>query len=101
MLAVLGRFGPAEKLGFDEVSLDVTAEAERRLLLARPGDTPRFVGFVHVPEEAGVTAPNRYRPMDLQAVPSASTAAPGASAPLGQGESRPSEQLRGRQRVVA
>lgn len=80
MLSVLSRFGPAEKLGFDEVSIDVTAEAQRRVLLqpaTRGPAPPPFVGFVHVPEEAGVAAPNRYRPMDLQAVPGA--------APLGQG----------------
>lgn len=51
-----------------------------------PAGAPQFVGFVHVPDEMTVSAPNRYRPMDLQAV--AAVSALSAPAPaLGQGGS--------------
>ena len=48
ILGVLQRFGVAERLGMDEVFLDVTAEVERRL--ARGMLAPAYVGHIHTSE---------------------------------------------------
>lgn len=107
VLGVLQRFGPAERLGGDEVFVDVTAEVDARLRAAGimgGGDgygggvigAPaaallHFHGHVHR-GAAAVVADSRHRPQDLRAPPGmrpAGVLPPPAPAP---GAAQPGEQ---------
>eukprot|EP00884_Botryococcus_braunii_P008015 jgi/Botrbrau1/17214/Bobra.0620s0004.1 len=68
ILAVLERFGTAERLGMDEVLLDVTSEVDRREEQGML--SPIWHGHVHRPQD-GVVQGCEYRPMDLRAPPKA------------------------------
>lgn len=68
MLGVLRRYGTVQKLGLDEVFVDVTAEAERRLQGNRNTSTPvQWAGHIHTPGEVQLMQDSKHRPMDLRA----------------------------------
>ncbi|KAL4854768.1 DNA polymerase iota [Chlorella vulgaris] len=68
IMAVLQRYGTAEKLGLDEMYLDVTAEAKRRLaaIAHSGGALPAWHGHVHS-SSTQLVQDSRHRPMDLRA----------------------------------
>ncbi|KAL4530823.1 hypothetical protein Ndes2526B_g09198 [Nannochloris sp. 'desiccata'] len=67
MISVLKRYGTVQKLGLDEIFVDVTAAVETRLLQSGCGDNNaiEFAGHVHIPGK--LQQDNKYRPMDLRA----------------------------------
>ncbi|EFN52390.1 hypothetical protein CHLNCDRAFT_138846 [Chlorella variabilis] len=81
ILAVLKRYGTAEKLGLDEIFVDATPEAQRRLAaLARSGcELPAWQGHVHL-SGTELVQDSRHRPMDLRAVAAGQAPAAGGAA---------------------
>lgn len=68
IMAVLQRYGAAEKLGLDEIFVDVTAEAKRRLAALSPSaPLPPWHGHVHS-SATRLQQDSQHRPMDLRAV---------------------------------
>jgi len=68
MISVLKRYGTVQKLGLDEIFVDVTATVETRLLQSvgvGSNDAIEFTGHVHIPGK--LHQDNKYRPMDLRA----------------------------------
>lgn len=61
--AVLQRFGPAERLGMDEVYVDVTEEVDRRI--AHGVMDARWHGHLHS-SMTRLTSDTKYRPQDLR-----------------------------------
>ncbi|KAK9867449.1 hypothetical protein WJX84_000515 [Apatococcus fuscideae] len=64
ILTVLRRFGVAERLGMDEVMVDVTAEVELRLAQGLV-QVPAWHGHVYTAQMA-LIQDNKHRPMDLR-----------------------------------
>ncbi|KAK9904793.1 hypothetical protein WJX75_002708 [Coccomyxa subellipsoidea] len=64
ILSVLQRFGVAERLGMDEVFLDVTEEVRSRM--ARGMFAPSFIGHMHT-SKVELRQETSHRPMDLRA----------------------------------
>ena len=71
--AVLQRYGPAERLGMDEVFVDASREVEARLRHWTSASVPQYRGHVHHCGTVALHAASRHRPQDLRA-----GAAPGA-----------------------
>jgi hypothetical protein len=65
ILDVLARFGTVEKLGLDEVFLDITAAVGRRLGQLQPG-VHAWHGHLHRGGSDGIHQDNPRRPMDLR-----------------------------------
>ncbi|KIZ00971.1 DNA polymerase iota subunit [Monoraphidium neglectum] len=68
--AVLQRFGPAQRLGMDELFVDATQEVEARLRAwgGRPPPGLTWCGHLHS-GSAPLIADSRHRPQDLRAPP--------------------------------
>ncbi|BDA49872.1 DNA polymerase iota at N-terminal half [Coccomyxa sp. Obi] len=64
ILSVLQRFGVAERLGMDEVFLDVTEEVRSRM--ARGMFATAFIGHMHT-DQVELRQETSHRPMDLRA----------------------------------
>ncbi|CAL8464263.1 g3798 [Coccomyxa elongata] len=64
ILSVLQRFGVAERLGMDEVFLDVTKEVRSRM--ARGMFASAFIGHMHT-DQVKLRQETSHRPMDLRA----------------------------------
>jgi len=93
-LAVFSRYGAAEKLGLDEVWVDVTAQAKS---LQREAAAPLpWAGHVHRATDA-VCAPNAHRVMDLRAEHSPA----GDAASEGEGASEADALLRAGSQLAA
>lgn len=65
MMHVVKRYGPAQKLGLDELFVDITSEVMRRLegIQSMP---LKWCGHVHVVDGCNLVQDNKYRPMDLR-----------------------------------
>ncbi|KAK9826961.1 hypothetical protein WJX74_001872 [Apatococcus lobatus] len=72
ILNLLRRFGVAERLGMDEVMVDITAEVEQRMLQGM-AQRPVWHGHVYSAQMA-LVQDNKHRPMDLRVNKQASTA---------------------------
>lgn len=80
-----GRFGGPEKLGMDEVYLDVTERCRSELEALRGAPPPDWEGFVHHSAQA-VVPETRYRVQDLRASAEGAELGGGHSASLCKGE---------------
>jgi len=67
VLAIASRFGPTERLGMDELWVDVTILARQRVKAATAESPVSWHGWVHDPRTTGVDAPNVHRKMDVMA----------------------------------
>ncbi|KAK9807873.1 hypothetical protein WJX72_011771 [[Myrmecia] bisecta] len=81
IMAVLQRFGVAERGGMDEVFVDVSQEVQSRL--AKGVAEPGWCGHVHSGKDA-LVADNKHRPMDLRV--DSRAGAPGQYAAAGPGD---------------
>ena len=66
MLSVLRRYGTVQKLGLDEIFVDVTESVEKRLK-ANPISKVEWSGHIHTPGNGQLLQDNKYRPQDLRA----------------------------------
>ncbi|KAG1663320.1 hypothetical protein FOA52_006279 [Chlamydomonas sp. UWO 241] len=68
ILSVLQRYGPAEKLGLDEVWVDITTQASSRLAASPLGSLAAagWIGHVHMAGGAPLVSASATRPMDLR-----------------------------------
>ena len=69
MFQILSAYGPARKLGLDEIFVDLTAEVQRRMSLVHCPYSLSFVGHVHDPTTVQVQQESAHRVMDLRAHP--------------------------------
>jgi DNA polymerase iota len=71
MISVLKRYGTVQKLGLDEIFVDITAAVDARVLqqvgCGGGSNVLEFAGHVHVPGQRELQQDNKYRPMDLRA----------------------------------
>ena len=97
LLAVAARFGPPERLGMDELWVEVTKTAEKARAAAAAARSPiYFSGFVHR-AASGTVATNRHRPMDV----AAPQAVAGEDAPRAEAAVTPDDELLAAGSVVA